>query len=99
MKKFWMFVFLTGLAAMSAVIPAAAQLKVSFQAPASFYAGNAKLPAGAYTIKQQASEVVCEITSSSGAHSVLLDCSPSSKTPSGTGPEVLFNRYGNTDYL
>jgi hypothetical protein len=31
--------------------------------------------------------------------SVLLNCRRSSKSPSGNAPEVLFNRYGSTDYL
>ena len=101
MKKFWTRVLWSGLVVMAPVIPAAAQLKLNFQAPGTFYAGNAKLPEGAYSISQMGAGNgdVCVITSSSGAHSVLLDCRHSSKTASGGGPEVLFNRYRNVDYL
>lgn len=104
MKNLWMLVLMTGFVASLAIIPAAAQNStqlVSFQAPATFYAGNAKLPPGGYTISQMSAQNgdVCVITSSSGQHSVLLNCRHSSKSPTGNAPQVLFNRYGNTDYL
>ncbi len=38
------------------------------------------------------------VENASGTHSVMLEGRPSSKTTSGS-PQVLFNRYGTTDYL
>ncbi len=103
MKKFWMLVFFTGAVAIVVVIPVAAQLNVNFHAPAAFYAGNAKFPAGAYNIHQSTvgadNSTLYEITDSSGAHSVMLECMPSPRMPSGAGAEVHFNRYCNADYL
>lgn len=98
MKNLSMLLLMTGLATMLAIIPAASQNStqlVSFQAPATFYAGNAKLPPGGYTVSQRSAQNddVCVITSSSGQHSLLLDCRHSSRLAmhrrsSSTGTET-----------
>jgi hypothetical protein len=45
---------LMGLLSMLCAIPSMAQIsnRVTFDAPSVFYAGNAKLPAGSYTVTQ-----------------------------------------------
>jgi len=73
--------------------------KVTFTAPFSFYAGGAKLPPGTYTVRQsQDDQNMFNIQNSAGTHTVLLEGRPSSKTAKAN-PEVLFNRYGTTEYL
>lgn len=50
----------------------------------SFYAGNAKLPAGTYTLRQmQDVPDAFNLQNSSGRHTVLLEGRPSSKTTIG----------------
>jgi hypothetical protein len=81
-------------------LPLMAQMtKITFTTTFSFYAGGAKLPAGTYTLRQMQDEPsLFVIESASGPHSVMLEGRPSSKTTSGK-PQVVFNRYGTTDYL
>jgi hypothetical protein len=65
----------------------------------SFYAGNAKLPPGTYTLRQMQEDAgFFTLENSTGTHSVLLEGRQSTKTTSGN-PVMLFNRYGQTDYL
>ena len=76
-----------------------ATTKVTFTTSFGFYAGEAKLPTGTYTMRQMQDEpAIFVLENASGTHSVILDGRPSSKTTSGS-PQVLFNRYGTTDYL
>ncbi len=81
-------------------LPLMAQMtKVTFTTSFSFYAGGAKLPAGSYTMRQMQDEPsLFVVENASGAHSVIVEGRPSSKTTSGN-PQVVFNRYGTTDYL
>jgi hypothetical protein len=81
-------------------LPLMAQaFKVTFTTTFSFYAGGAKLPPGTYILRpQQDDPSIFEIQNASGTHSVMLEGRPSSKTTSGN-PQVVFNRYGTTDYL
>ena len=73
--------------------------KITFTTTFGFYAGGAKLPAGTYTMRQMQDEpTIFVLENAGGTHSVMLDGRPSSKTTSGK-PQVLFNRYGTTDYL
>jgi hypothetical protein len=83
--------FLSGL-------PASAQVDFSFESPSSFYAGNAKMPPGTYTVRQTAEPNIYMLQSTSSPHSVMLETRPSSKTTSGK-TEIVFNRYADTDYL
>jgi hypothetical protein len=73
--------------------------KVTFTTSFGFYAGGAKLPAGTYTLRPlQDDPTTFLVENASGSHSVMLEGRPSSKTTSGS-PQVVFNRYGTTDYL
>jgi hypothetical protein len=81
-------------------LPLMAQMtKVTFTTTFSFYAGGAKLPAGTYTLRQMQDEpALFVVENTSGSHSVMVEGRPSSKTTSGN-PQIVFNRYGTTDYL
>jgi hypothetical protein len=79
--------------------PALAQVKVTFTMSSSFYGGNAKLPPGTYTFRQMQDEPnLFTLENSTGTHSVMLEGQQSTKTTTGN-PKILFNRYGQTDYL
>ena len=57
------------------------------------------MPAGNYTLRQTGDDAsMFELTNKAGTHSVMLETRQSSKTSKGR-PEVLFNKYGGTDYL
>jgi len=81
-------------------LPLMAQMtKVTFTTTFSFYAGGAKLPAGTYTLRQMQDEpALFVVENTSGSHAVMVEGRPSSKTTSGN-PQIVFNRYGTTDYL
>jgi hypothetical protein len=81
-------------------LPLMAQVpKVTFTTSFGFYAGGAKLPAGTYTLRQsQDDPTFFVVENGNGTHSVMLEGRPSSKTTTGN-PQILFNRYGTTDYL
>jgi hypothetical protein len=100
MKKSAVLVALIGTMMLMGGSPSFAQsIAYSFHISSSFYAGNAKMPAGTYTLRQSGDEPsIYELTNSAGSHSVILETRQSSKTSKGK-PEVLFNRYGATDYL
>jgi hypothetical protein len=100
MKKNGAFTFAACLVILMGCLPAMAQVvHASFTMTSSFYAGNAKLPAGTYTIRQMPDEsTFYELQNSAGTHSVMLEGRPSSKTSSGN-PEIVFNRYGTSEFI
>ena len=99
MKKSVVFVALIGMMTLMGGLPSFAQTAYNFHLSSGFYAGNAKMPAGTYILRQsQDDPQMWELQNSSGSHSVLLEARQSSKASKGK-PEVLFNRYGGTDYL
>src|SRR5260370_13495197 len=99
MKKINLRSFAAGVLTLMAWSPAMAQVKVTFTMSSSFYGGNAKLPPGTYTLRQMEDETnLFTLENSTGTHSVLLEGRQSTKTTTGN-PKILFNRYGQTDYL
>jgi hypothetical protein len=99
MKKINLLSFAPGVLTLMAWSPAMAQVKVTFTMSSSFYGGNAKLPPGTYTLRQMQDEPnLFTLENSTGTHSVLLEGRQSTKTTTGN-PKILFNRYGQTDYL
>jgi hypothetical protein len=99
MKKIRVVTFAAGAITLMACLPAMAQVKVTFAMTSSFYAGNAKLPAGTYTLRQMEDDPnAFNLQNSSGSHTVLLEGRPSTKTTTGN-PVILFNKYGTMDYL
>jgi hypothetical protein len=94
---------LVGLAGMMTLMSGTSLLAqrpaFNFTMTSSFYAGNAKLPAGTYVIRQVEDEPEAyTVQNKAGTHSVVVETRQSSKASKGR-PEVLFNRYGTTDYL
>jgi hypothetical protein len=99
MKKICIPAVVIGMMTLLSGLPASAQNAFNFDMPSSFYAGNAKMPPGSYTLRQSGDEEdIYELQKSSGSPSVILETRTSSKTSKGN-PEILFNRYGTTDYL
>lgn len=100
MNKTTILVGLAGMMTlMSGTSSLAQQNQYNFTMSSSFYAGNAKMPAGTYIIRQMDDEPEAyQVQNKAGTHSVIVETRQSSKASKGR-PEVLFNRYGTTDYL
>ena len=100
MKKSVVLLALVGMTMLMGGLPSFAQTTAyNFHMASSFYAGNAKMPAGSYTLRQSVDDSsLFELQNTASAHSVILETRQSSKTSKGK-PEVLFNRYAGTDYL
>jgi hypothetical protein len=103
MKNFCKLAVMSGLTFLLFGMPAVAQIAngVDFTTAFPFYAGNAKMPAGAYTISQPASEdnTVLLIEGKDGSHVAFLDIAPTQAANPHPQTEVTFNKYGTTDYL
>jgi hypothetical protein len=95
-------ILLMGLLSVLCAIPTMAQIanRVTFDAPAAFYAGNAKMPAGSYTVSQpDPDNNLLLIESASGSHSVFVEYEVASSEPPHTQTDVTFNKYGKVDFL
>jgi hypothetical protein len=103
MKSFWKLALMAGLAFLSTGMPAMGQIAngVDFTTSVPFYAGNAKMPAGAYAITQPPDEdnTVLQIQSKDGSHVAFLDIAPTQAANPHSKTEVSFNKYGATEYL
>src|ERR1700682_6030190 len=91
-----------GLLSFLCAIPSMAQItnRVTFDAPAAFYAGNAKMPAGSYTVTQpDANANLLLIEDATGSHSAFVEYEVVSASTSHAQSDVTFNRYGNVDFL
>jgi hypothetical protein len=94
--------FLMSALVLVSAIPAMAQLedRVTFQAPFAFYAGNAKLPPGSYTVTQpDVNGELLLIESADGSHSVFVDYMTDESATAPPQTEVTFNKYGKTEFL
>jgi hypothetical protein len=83
-------------------IPLTAQITggITFKTSFPFYAGQAKLPAGTYTIRQSDIDPnTLEITSAGGKVSAYFDCIATQSEAAHAKSDVTFNNYGGTDYL
>ena len=103
MKNVYKLALMSGVAFVSFWTPAIAQIAngVDFTTTFPFYAGNAKMPAGAYTITQPPDEdnTVLLIQGKDGSHSAFLDIAPTQAANPHPNSDVTFNKYGTTDYL
>jgi hypothetical protein len=84
------------------VTPATAQIAngVDFKTTFPFWVGNAKLPAGAYTIKPSGmDESILEIQGQSAANTAMVEITPTQAESAHTSTDVTFKRYGNVEYL
>jgi hypothetical protein len=103
MKTFCKLAVMSGLIFLSLAVPGMAQIVngVDFTTSFPFYAGNAKMPAGAYTITQPEGDdsTILLIQSKSGSHSAFLDNTSTQAANPHPQSDVTFNKYGTTDYL
>ena len=91
-----------GLLTILCAIPSMAQItnRVTFDAPSAFYAGNAKMPAGSYTVSQpNADDNLLLIEDPSGSHSVFVEYVVAPSNTPHAQSDVTFNKYGNVDFL
>ena len=91
-----------GLLSVLCAIPSMAQItnSVKFDAPSAFYAGNAKMPAGSYSVTQpNDDENLLLIEDASGSHSAFVEYVVTSSETPHTQSDVTFNKYGKTEFL
>lgn len=95
-------VLLSSLAAIILAMGAAAQITntLNFEVSFPFYAGNAKLPAGAYQVRQlDPEDQMLVLESADGAHSVFLEYNMTSSETPHAQSDVTFNKYGDRDFI
>jgi hypothetical protein len=74
--------------------------QVTFDAPSAFYAGNAKLPAGSYTVTQpDPDNNLLLIKDASSSHSVFVEYVDGSSNTPHAQTDVTFNKYGDVDFI
>jgi hypothetical protein len=92
----------TVVLALLSAMPLTAQIMngMSFKTSFPFYAGNAKLPAGTYTVTQSDIDTnTLLIQSADAKYSAYVDCIPTQSESSHAKTDATFNKYGSTDYL
>jgi hypothetical protein len=102
MKSFGRVVLKMGLLSLLSVMPLAAQIDtgLTFTTSFPFYAGNARMPAGAYRISQSDIDAsVLQIQSANGAYSAFIEFIPTHAEQPHPQTDVTFHKYGDTDYL
>src|SRR5258705_13195425 len=102
MKAIQKLTVLMGVLFLFSAIPTMAQIDnmVTFEAPFAFYAGNAKLPAGSYTVTQPDDNAeLLLIESADGSHSVFVEYVPDGSDTPPSKTEVTFNKYANSEFL
>jgi hypothetical protein len=93
------FAVISVLMGLSFVSSAGAQAgnAIEFKVTSSFVAGEAKLPAGTYTIRQDPdNQLELEISNDAKAYSGFLPTDALSPTTPNQKNEVTFQKYGNT---
>ena len=102
MNPFKKLIVPMGLLSLLCAIPSMAQItnRITFDAPSAFYAGNAKMPAGSYTVSQPDMDSdLLLIEDANGSHSAFVEYDlVSSDTPHAQS-DVTFNKYGNVEFL
>jgi hypothetical protein len=102
MKTFGTLILRIGLLSFLSTLPLAAQIvdSLDFNTSFPFYAGNAKMPAGSYTVRpSNVDGTVLLIQSRDGAYSAYLDFIPTHAETPHTQSDVTFHKYGDTEYL
>jgi hypothetical protein len=73
---------------------------VKFNAPAAFYAGNAKMPAGSYTVTQPDLDAnLLLVEDDNGSHSAYVEYEIATSNTPRAQSDVTFNKYGKVDFL
>ncbi|SRR5712692_109386 len=96
-----LFVLMALLSAMYA-IPMSAQIsnKVTFDAPSSFYVGNAKMPAGSYTVTQpNVDDNLLLVEDAGGSHSAFGEFVVAPSDTPQVQTDVTFNKYDKVEFL
>jgi hypothetical protein len=91
-----------GLLSLLSVLPLAAQIDngLNFTTSFPFYAGNTKLPPGAYKITQSdSSENMLLVQSTDGKSSGFVEFIPTHSERRHPQSDVTFHKYGDTEYL
>jgi hypothetical protein len=91
-----------GLLSVLCAIPAMARIAniVTFDAPSTFYAGNAEMPAGSYRVTQpNADDNLLLIEEADGSHPVFVEHEIAFSDTRHTQSDVTFNKYGNVECL
>jgi hypothetical protein len=91
-----------GLLSVLCSIPSMAQItdSVTFDAPSAFYAGNAKMPAGSYTVIQEDADAsLLLIEDANGSHSAFVEYEVVSSNTPHAQSDVTFDKYGKVDFL
>ncbi len=91
-----------GLLSVLCAIPSMAQIanSVKFDAPSAFYAGNAKMPAGSYTVTQPDADTnLLLIEDANSSHSAFVEYEVASSNTPHAQSDVTFNKYGNVEFL
>ena len=91
-----------GLLSVLCAIPTMAQItnRVTFDAPSAFYAGNAKMPAGSYTVSQpDPDNSLLLIEDASGSHSAFVEYVVAASDTPHAQTDVTFSKYGEVDFL
>ena len=91
-----------GLISVLCAVPSMAQIAniVKFDAPSSFYAGNAKMPAGSYTVTQPDADAnLLLVEDANGSHSAFVEYEVVSTDSPHAQSDVSFNKYGKTEFL
>jgi hypothetical protein len=91
-----------GLLSVLCAIPSMAQItnQVTFDVPSAFYAGNAKMPAGSYTVSEPGVDSnLLLIEDANGSHSAFVEYEIHTSDTPHAQTDVSFNKYGNVDFL
>ena len=91
---------LLGAALLLIAMPAVAQIEgaVTFDAPFTFYAGDAKMPAGTYRVTQPDATVPVLLIEDA-ANSAFVRYVPVDKAGAASQAKVSFTNYGNLEFL
>jgi hypothetical protein len=95
-------IVLLGLLSVLWAIPMMAQIpnQVTFDTSSAFYAGNAKMPAGKYTVTQpNVDDNLLLIEDASGSHSAFVEYVVAPLNTPHAQTDVTFNKYANADFL
>jgi|SRR5882724_4087448 len=92
------------MALLSAIyaIPMSAQIsnKVTFDAPSAFYAGNAKMPVGSYSVTQpNVDDNLLLVEDASGSHSAYVEFVVAPSDTPHAQTDVTFNKYDKVEFL
>jgi hypothetical protein len=102
MKSLFKLVGASALLCLCFAIPGSAQILngLTFTTTFPFYAGNTKLPAGAYTVRPvDFGSDTLVIEDSTGKHSAFIDIEPTQTEPAHKSGDVTFHKYGEIDFL